>query len=129
MFGEDGLDVLREDVLAAGEDDHVLEAALDAEESLVVEVAKVTGPVPVAVEGRGGLFGGAPVARGDVVAAHEDFACVADLDFDVGKRATGRIDSPFVYCVVANDGGGFGGAVALHDLDSEQLPFSTEIRD
>ena len=55
------------DILAAGEDDHILFPALDVQEPLAVEEPQVARPVPVPVEGRCSLLGCAPVTRGDAV--------------------------------------------------------------
>ena len=46
VFNQHGLNVLGKDVLAAGEDDHVLNSALDVEKAILVEVAEVAGLVP-----------------------------------------------------------------------------------
>ena len=67
------LDLGRVDVLAAG-DEHVLRAALDGEEALVVLDGEVAGLQPAVADRLGGCLGPAPVAGGDVRAADQQLA-------------------------------------------------------
>src|SRR4029450_3442633 len=64
------------DVLAARHD-HVLHAVVDVEVALVVEVARVAGEEPVALEGAPGGVGKVPVAAHDLPRAHGDLADLA----------------------------------------------------
>ena len=123
MLCQHRLDVVREDVLAAWEHDHVLHTALDMQEALVVEESQVARPVPIAVEGLGGLFRRAPVARSHVVSTHQDLSRAADLDLHVRQWTAGRVVMPFPYGVVAYHRRRLGGAVSLYDFDAEQIPF------
>ena len=74
VLDQDALDVLGIDVLTAGKHDHVLDAALDVKEALVVEVAEVARLVPAVLESPGRLLRGVVVAGSDVLPLHQDFA-------------------------------------------------------
>src|SRR5689334_19977830 len=73
VFEEEFLDLARVDVLSAS-DDHVLEAALDAQESSIVHRAQVASVIPaVRINGRCRLFGHLEIAPHHAVATHTDF--------------------------------------------------------
>ena len=104
VFDQHGLNVLGEYVLAAGEDDHVLDPALDVEEAVLVEVAEVSGLVPPIFECLGGFFGGVVIAGGDVIAFYQDFALLADLDLYVGQGSASRVGAALIHSVIADHG-------------------------
>ena len=74
--GEDGLDLRRVDVFAAG-DDQVVAAVEDVEVAFGVEVADVAGEQPAVAQGGGRLFRPVQVAGRDRRPADEDIACLA----------------------------------------------------
>ena len=97
------------------------------EKAILVEVAEVAGLVPPIFEGLGGFFGGVVVAGGDVIAFYQDFALLADLDLDVGQGPASGVGAAFNHGVIADDGRGLGGAIALEDLDSKHLPLAAQV--
>ena len=53
--------------------------------------------------------------------------CIADPDLDVREGATGGVGAALVHGVVADDRRGLRGAVALEDLNAQELPFSAQL--
>src|SRR5690606_39779145 len=107
MGGQDRLDLPRIDVLPAA-DDHVLDAAGDAEVAVLVENAEVTGvQPPVGVDRLPGLLRHLEVPEHRLVAARADLALradrdgapvgrVDDLELEVPPRAAVRVAALFV---------------------------------
>ena len=80
------LNVLGIDVRAVGEDDHVLLAAAQPQESVLVDLAEIAGVVPaVLVEDGACRLLVFPIALEDIRSAREDLAVRGDLDFDSGQ--------------------------------------------
>ncbi|MDD9985441.1 MAG: hypothetical protein OXQ31_04130 [Spirochaetaceae bacterium] len=116
------LHVLGIDVAAVGQDDHVLLAALDVEVALRVQEALVAGLVPLSIERARRLLRRLPVALGDVRPAHQDLAVVGDAHVDARHRPAHRVEAGIVQRVGADHRRRLGGAVALQDVDADQVP-------
>src|ERR1700733_15539085 len=77
---------LGENVETLGGHDHFFLAAENGQFSVVLQLADVAGMKPAVFEGARGLFGMLEVARGHVVAAHQDLAIGCDLHFHAADR-------------------------------------------
>src|SRR6185295_1826356 len=123
------LDVLRVYVRAVGENDHVLLAAAQPEESILVELAEIPGVVPaVLVEDRTRRFLVLPVALEDVRTARDDLAVGGHPDLDAGQRRADRTETIHVDAVEGEGGRALGGPVSLEDVDPELAPRLAESR-
>ena len=123
-IGREGvLDVLWVDVRAVGENDHVLLAATQPEEAVLVDLAEVAGVVPAIVieDGACGLLV-LPVPLEDVGSARKDFTVGADLHRDPGQRRADRAEPVELHAVEGEPGRALCRPVSLDHVDSEIAP-------
>ena len=113
--------VVRVDVQAGGGDDDVFLAALEVEVARRVHLADVAGAQPAFVVCNR-LYIAAPVARRDVVAAHEDFAALVELHFLAGQRLPDGAAPDLERVVDADERRRLRHAIALHDRIAEPPP-------
>ena len=127
LLTERGLDVLGVNVLSVGQDDQVLLAPLEEEESVVVQEAEVAGLVPAVLEGclGGGLV--SPVALRDVGSARQHLAVVGYSDLLSVQHAPDRSRPLLIEAVRRDHRGRLGCSVALHDPDSERPPLPLQL--
>ncbi len=123
VLAEDRLDVLRVDLLAVGERQHVLLAAAEGEHPVRRDRPEVAHVVPaVGVDRGGGRLGVLPVAEEAARAAGQDLAVVGDPDLDARDRLTDRPEDVALRPREGDDGAHLRGAVALQDVDAHVGP-------
>ena len=123
------LDVLGIDVRAVGEDDHVLLAAPQPQEAVLVELAEVAGVVPaVLVEDRARRLLVLPVPLEDIRTARDHLAVRGDLHLDAGYRCADGPETVQVDAVERERGRALGRSVPLEHIDAELAPRLTERR-
>ena len=116
LGAESGLEILGINIQAGGGDDDVFLAAAEAEIALGVEFAQIAGAQPATVF-LGTLPQRAllPIARGDIFPADENLSIFGETEFAAGQDFA---DGPLrgaEWMIQADQGGGFGHAIALHD--------------
>ena len=111
--GRDAFDALGCYVVAAGIDDQVALAIGDLDEAVSVHHADVAGMQPAVDDGAVRGFLVLPVALHDGIAAHQDFAVIAEAHLDAGKGGADRLELDLVRPVDADHRRAFGLAVAL----------------
>ena len=130
------LDILRKDVLAAGQNDQLLAAAGDVQIPGLVEIAEVAGAkVAVVGEGLRRGFGVVPIAGEHVRALGQDLAVLrrgvlggSEAQLDALDRQPGAIDPRPAGRVEGEDRRGLGQAVAGQDLPAETLERPRHLR-
>src|SRR5688572_28638318 len=123
ISGQGVLDVLRVHLRAVGEDDHVLLAAAQPQEAIVVvrtEVARVIPTVLVEDGARGLLV--LPIALEDVGATREHLAVLGDLHLDARQRRADGAKAVQIDAVEGQGGGSLRRPVALEHVDAELPP-------
>ena len=123
VLAEDRLDVLRVDLLAVGEGEHVLLAAAEDEEPVRGELAEVAGVVPAlgVDRGRRGLRV-APVAGEAAGAAGQDLAVLGEADLDAGDRLADGLHPVPIRPGERDDRPHLRRPVALEDVDPHLRP-------
>ncbi len=137
----DRLHRLGRDVLAVGQDDHLLRPPGDPEIAVGVQVPDVAGAEPAVLgEGFGVGLGAVGVAGKDARALEPDFAVAragvalggkhagVDVDGHARRGQTGAADAVSPGRVEGGDGGGLHQAVAGQDLPAEALERARRVR-
>ena len=122
MAAQGGFQVLGVDVQALGGDDYALLASLEIEVAVGVERAEVAGVEPFFPALHRLELATVPVTGGDVLAAHQDFATGVKLELASGQGFADGACGQLEGMVDADEGGGFGQAVALDDSEAQALP-------
>ncbi len=112
-------DVFGKDVQAFRRHDHFLLAAQDFQLAVFLQLADVAGVEPAVFEGARGFVRALEIARGYVLAAHQDLAIRRDLDLDAGDGSAHCALAGVERMVQRDDGCGLSQPVALDHQESE----------
>ena len=116
--GEFSFEFLRGDILTVREDNEILPAAGDVQESVLVQLSEVAGVEPaVRIEGLRGLLRHLVIALHDDRSADHDLL-ILDLHLDVFKRASAGACALPGKSVEGNDRRRLRHAAALPELDA-----------